>query len=124
MAALAVCAKLSPVDVGMAIGAMRTGVIEDQAGMALRTGYLLVHAPQRIRRMIMIEFGIGADRLPTGVGVAILARNREWAVRIGDLCLCAAYLGMSRRSRLLRGRRRPLRLSRGFLIPQREESRC
>ena len=75
MALGAVGAELAAVDIGVAIGARRPDVFEHHAGVALRTGHVLVHAAQRIASQIMVEFGIGADRLPTLVTMAICARG-------------------------------------------------
>ena len=124
MAALAIRAKLPPVNVSVTVRAVRTGVLEDQAGVALGARYLLMHASQRIRRMIVIEFRVRTNWFPTCVCMAVLARNRQGTVRIGDFRLSTAYLGMRSRSGLLRRNNRLWRCSCGFLIPQCEKSRC
>jgi hypothetical protein len=71
----AVGAELAAMDIGVTIGARRPDVLEHHAGVALSAGHVLVHAAQRIASQIMVEFGIGADRLPTLVTVAICARG-------------------------------------------------
>ena len=58
MAAFAVRAELTTMNVSMAISAMSAGVLEDQAGMALGAGHLLMHAAQRISRMVVVELRI------------------------------------------------------------------
>jgi hypothetical protein len=77
-------------NVGMTIGAAGTCVLEAQAGMALSAGYLQVHAPQWIARTLMIKLGVRSDRLPTGIAVAILARDGQRAMRVGHLGLWTA----------------------------------
>lgn len=75
MALGAVGAELAAMDVGVTIGARRPDLLEHHAGVALSTGHVLVHSAQRIASQIMVEFGIGADRLPTLVTMAICARS-------------------------------------------------
>lgn len=58
MATFAVGSKLPPMDIGVTIGAASTDVFEDQAGMALRAAHLLMHAPQWISGLIVIEIRI------------------------------------------------------------------
>ena len=57
--------------------------------MTLGAGNGRVHAAQRIARLAMVELGNGADRPPATRGVAVLARDRQAAVRtalhFGDL---------------------------------------
>jgi hypothetical protein len=84
------------------IGAASTDVLEDQAGVALRAAHLLMHAPQWISGLIVIEIRIRPDRSPTDCGVAVLAGNSDGAVRVGDLglgrsrCLPYAARGLLR----------------------------
>lgn len=75
MTALAVRAKLPAMYVRVAIGAVGAYVLEFQVGVAFGAGHLLVHSPERVAGLIVIEFGIGADRLPARVSVAALARS-------------------------------------------------
>jgi hypothetical protein len=50
--------------------------------------YFFVPAAQRIAGLAVIKFQHGADRPPTGGGVAIFAGNCQWAVRVaGSLLL-------------------------------------
>ena len=67
--------------------------------MAFGAGHLFVHAAQRITRAVVIELGIRPDRLPTCVGMAVLARHGDGSVRIGYFGLRAAHTG----SRAVRG---------------------
>ena len=99
--ALAVGAKLAAMNVGMAVGAILAHVLENQACMALGAGHLLVHAPQRIPGVIVIELRVRADRLPARIGVTLLARDSERAVRIGDFRLWTADAGPRISRRLL-----------------------
>jgi hypothetical protein len=91
MATLAVGAKLPAMNVGMAIRTAGTRVSEDHAGVALSAAHLLVHPTQRISRLVMIEFGIRTNRLPANAGMAVLAGERQGAVRIRNLGLGAAH---------------------------------
>lgn len=75
VALLAICAKLPAVNIGVAVGTLRAHVAEYRFDMALNAIDLRVHAPQGIAGRIVVEFGDGADRLPTRLGVAILAGN-------------------------------------------------
>ena len=93
MAALAVGPELAAMDVSVAVRTVGADVLEDQAGMARRAGDLLVHAAQRIRGLVMVEFGIGPDGFPTGVRMAIGARRGQRTVRIGHFGLRTANTG-------------------------------
>lgn len=57
----------------------------------------------------MVEFRIGADWFPTGVGVTLLAGNRDRTVRIGDFGLWATDTGPRAIRRLLQCRARKKR---------------
>jgi len=87
MALLASRSKLPPVDVGMAVRAFRTDLRKDQVGVALATCNLLVHPPEGIAGLVVVEFRDAADRLPSGKRMAILARDGQVAVRTaaGDI---------------------------------------
>lgn len=78
---LAIRAHLSAMNVRMAIGALRSYIGKDRFGMALRAGHSCVHAAQRVFRLVVIEFGDRADRLPSSLRVAVLAGNGEGTVR-------------------------------------------
>jgi hypothetical protein len=43
--------------------------------------HLFVHAAERILGLIVVELGNGANGTPARSRVAVLARNRKWAVR-------------------------------------------
>ena len=92
VAALAVCAELTAMNVCVAIRALLADIFEDQAGMTLVAAYFFVHAAQGIPRLVMVELGVGSNWLPTCVSVAILTRDRERTMGIGHLGLGAAYL--------------------------------
>ena len=81
VALLAIDAHLPFVNVGVAIGAPATHIREDRLGVTLGAGHILVHAPQRIFGLIVIEFGDGPDRLPPNRGVTVLAGNVQVTVR-------------------------------------------
>jgi hypothetical protein len=66
----------------VAVGAPGADILENQIGMALRAGDLLVHAAQRIPRLVVLELRVRPDRLPTRVGVAALARDGKRPVGI------------------------------------------
>ena len=85
MAAFAIRAELAAMYISMAIGAMGAYILENQRGVALRAANVLVHTPQRIAGVVVIELGDGADRLPTRERVTVLTRNGEGSVRAGDL---------------------------------------
>jgi hypothetical protein len=65
----------------VAIRAVLADVGEHRLGVAAGAGYFLVHAAEGVARGVMIEFGNGANRSPTCVGVAVFAGNVESAVR-------------------------------------------
>lgn len=94
VAVLAIGAKLAAVEVGVAVRAMRAYVMEYERRVAPGAADVFVHAAQGVTGVVVIELGDGADGLPTGVGVAVLAGNGEGAVRIG-------YFGTRRRGGLL-----------------------
>jgi hypothetical protein len=85
----AVGAEFSPVNIRVTIGAIFADIGEHRFHMALRAENFFVHAAQRIAGLIVIELGDRADGTPPGIGVAISARNRKWAVRTsGAPSLC------------------------------------
>lgn len=103
MALLAVCPHLPLVDVGVAVGALRTHIAEDRLGMALRAAHAFMHAAQRILRGVVIEFRNSADRLPAATGVTVLTRNAEASVRTsrcrGRLRLPTGQFAAARKNR-------------------------
>lgn len=74
-------AKLTLVNVSMAIRAFLANVGEHRFGMALGTSNTLVHAAQGKARLVVIELRNIADGLPSAHGVAVLAGNIQRAVR-------------------------------------------
>jgi hypothetical protein len=82
VALLAPRAKLAAVNVGVAIGAFHTDVLEIHTDMALRACNSGVHSAKRIRRLIVTKFRDAADGFPTGGSVAIFAGNVDRAVGI------------------------------------------
>ena len=83
MATFAISAELATMDVGVAIGAMGTYILEDESRVALGAAYVLVHSPQWIAGVVVIELGDGADRLPTRKRVTVLTRDGEGPVGTG-----------------------------------------
>jgi len=82
---LAIRAKLPAVNVCVAVCALRAYVAEYRFGVALNAIHLCVHASQGVARFIVVEFWNRADRLPTGLRMAILTRNRKRTVRAARL---------------------------------------
>jgi hypothetical protein len=58
VAAFAVGAELAAMNICVAVSTMGAYVLEDQAGVALGTGHLLVHTAQWVTGVIVIEFWI------------------------------------------------------------------
>lgn len=81
MALLARRTELPPVNVSVAVGAFHAHIRKNQIAMALPARNLLVHAAQRILRLVVIKFRDVADRLPTRKRVAVLTRDGEISVR-------------------------------------------
>jgi hypothetical protein len=75
MALRAVRPHLAAMDVRVAIGAILPNIGEHGFYMALGALYLFVHAPERIFRLVVVEFGDRANRTPTRRRVAIFAGN-------------------------------------------------
>ena len=73
VALLAIGAELTAVNIGVTVGTVRAYVAEYRLRMALDAVNLRMHASQGVARRIVVEFGDGADRLPTCLRVAILA---------------------------------------------------
>lgn len=101
VATCAIRSKLTTMNIRVTVRALRSNLFEDQIGMALRTGNLGVHAAQRIAGQIVIKFRIRADWFPACVGMAVLARNCNWAMRIGDFGLRTTNLRSRRVTTLL-----------------------
>ena len=90
---LAIGPQLTPVNIGVAILAVLTDVGENHLHVTSGAGHRSVHSAQRITSPIVIEFRDGTDWPPAVRRVAVLAGNRQIAVRttraFGDLCSCA-----------------------------------
>lgn len=81
VALLAVGSHLPPVNVSVAILAALPHIREYRFRVTLRAGHRLVHAAQRILRVIMIELRNRADGPPPVGSVAVLAWNIQASVR-------------------------------------------
>ena len=77
----AIRAHLALVHVGVAVFAILGHVGENRFDVALHALHFFVHSTQRIFRFIVVEFRNGLDRPPCRGRVAVLARDRERAVR-------------------------------------------
>lgn len=73
--------QLAPVNIRVAILTTLTDVGEYRLHVALGAGYGLMHAAQRISRLIMIELRNCANRPPRIGGMAVLTRNGQISVR-------------------------------------------
>jgi hypothetical protein len=69
----AIGAKLSQMDIGVAIGAILADVREDRFRVALRAGDSRVSAAQRVLSFVVIEIDFGSNRRPRGALMAFLA---------------------------------------------------
>ena len=85
VATVAIGAELAPMEVCMAVGTMGADVLEHHRCVAFRAADFLVHAAQRIGRLVVTELRQRADRLPTRIRVAVLAGADAWPMGIGDL---------------------------------------
>ena len=93
VALCAVRAHLSSMDVVVAVLAILAHVGEDWFHVALCALHFFVHAPQRISGLVVIELGNRLDGPPGRGGMAVLARDRERAVRTARR---ASFLGRKR----------------------------
>jgi len=73
VALLAIRPELTPVNIGVAVLTALSNVREHRLDVALDARYCLVHATQRVFRLIVIEFRNGSNRFPRVCRVAILA---------------------------------------------------
>ena len=92
MAAFTIRPELPLVNISMAIGAFGADILENHAGMALGAAHLLVHAAQWIAGAVVVELGVGSNRFPTGIGMAILTRGSQWTMRVGHFGLRASHI--------------------------------
>ncbi len=88
VALLAVCPQLSPVYVGVTILAALSNIGEHRLGMALDASHRLMHAPQRISRLIVIEFRNSTDWLPRTRCMTVLARKGQTSMRTMRAARC------------------------------------
>lgn len=107
--AFAVGSELAPMDVCVAVGAVRAYVLEYEADVAFGARNPGVHAAQRIACLIVIELRVGADWFPACVGVTLLAGNGNGTVRVCDFGLRAADTWPRAIRRLLQRRARKKR---------------
>jgi hypothetical protein len=77
----AVCSHLAAMDICVAISAVRSRVRKYGLGVALGARHPFMKAAQRIPGLVVIELRNGANGLPTGGGMAILARDVQVSVR-------------------------------------------
>lgn len=82
VALLAVSPHLAAVNIGMAVRALGADVAENELHVTLSALNLLVHPPQRVTRLVVVELRNAADRFPTRKSVAILAGNCDVSVRV------------------------------------------
>jgi hypothetical protein len=80
MALCAVGPHLAAMNVGVAVGTVRSGVREHRLGMTLGTSHSLVQAAKRIFRRVVIELRNRADRLPACGRMAVLAGDIQVAM--------------------------------------------
>jgi len=77
----AVRAHLPLVNVGVAIFAILADIREHGLGVALGARHFFVHSPQRILRLIVVEFRYGPNGPPTRGRMTVLAGYRQRSVR-------------------------------------------
>lgn len=80
MALCAVGPHLAAMNVGVAVGTVRSGVREHRLGMTLGTSHSLVQAAKRVFRCVVIELWNRADGLPACGRMAVLARDIQIAM--------------------------------------------
>jgi hypothetical protein len=81
------------------IRAVLANVGKNRLGMARNAFHVFVHAAQGITRLAVIEFRYGADGPPAGRGVAVLARDPEWAVWVAGGLFLRFWRRMPRKRR-------------------------
>ena len=79
--------------VGVAIGALRSDICEHKLGVAEPASYCLMSPPQRVASLNVGEVGGGPDRSPARGSVAILACDRERAMRVDRAPLLGLPVG-------------------------------
>lgn len=86
MALLAIRSQLSPVNIRMTVLASLSHVGEYGLDVTLDAGHGLVHAAQRVSRLIVVEFRNGADGSPSICRVTVLARHVQITVWTVGAC--------------------------------------
>ena len=71
----------------MAIGAILSDVSKDRFHVTLIAQDFFVHSAQGIARFVVVKFRVGTDGPPARINVAIIAGEREWAVRASGIGL-------------------------------------
>ena len=77
----AIRAHLPLVNVRVALFAILADIGKHRLDVALVALHFFMQAPQRVIRLVVIEFRNRANGLPARGRVTVLARNRQWAVR-------------------------------------------
>ena len=80
MTLCAVGPHLTAMNVGVAVGTVRSGVREHRLGMTLGTSHSLVQAAKRVLRLVVVELRECADRFPASGRMAVLARDIQVAM--------------------------------------------
>ena len=80
-ALLAVAAKLTAMNVRMAVGALLARIGEHQLEVAAHAIHSNMHTPQRVSSFVVVEIGTRPYRFPARIGVTILACDAEGPVR-------------------------------------------
>ena len=81
VALLAIRSQLPLMNISVAVLTSLSDVGEHGLHVALNAGHGLVHAAQRVSRLIVIEFRNRTDRFPSGSGMTVLTRNVQISVR-------------------------------------------
>jgi hypothetical protein len=90
----AIRAHLTAVNIRVTIDAVLPDVGEDRIQVTERAFHTLVHSPQRIFRLVVIEFRACLDRAPRCGGMAIFARDGELrAMRTASRCFTSSRGG-------------------------------
>ena len=85
MTLLALGAHLATMNIGVAIGAVRANLSENQACVTLPALNLFVQTTQWVARLVVVKLRNAADGLPTRKRVAVLAGDCQRAVRAARL---------------------------------------
>ena len=80
VAALAACAHVAAMNIGVTVAALSPYITEHRLQMALGARDCLVHAAKWIAGLVVIELRYLANRSPSAEGVAVLARDVQRSV--------------------------------------------